>query len=122
MEELFERHLDDLRQLSPYKILGVEEGATDAEVKSAFRRMAIRCHSDRCKDPNADDYFRLVIEAHEAITANRQRVSEVTQPQDGKNPQETPDNLRNLFGDLIRKIDGTLLELDVMRLKRDTGK
>jgi len=30
-----------------YEVLGVEKGATDAEIKKAFRRIAMKFHPDR---------------------------------------------------------------------------
>ena len=36
-----------------YEVLGVEKGADDATIKRAFKRLAIKYHPDRNKDPDA---------------------------------------------------------------------
>jgi molecular chaperone DnaJ len=35
---------------NPYKILGIEENASDEEVKKAFKKLALKYHPDRAKD------------------------------------------------------------------------
>lgn len=36
-----------------YRVLGIERSASGAEIKTAFRRLAQRCHPDVCADPGA---------------------------------------------------------------------
>ena len=44
-----------------YQVLGVERTATEAEIKSAFRRQAMKCHPDRCPgDKNAEEQFKKI--------------------------------------------------------------
>ncbi|VDK49405.1 unnamed protein product [Anisakis simplex] len=45
-----------------YKILGVQKTATTAQIKKAFRKLALKYHPDRSKDPNAADKFRKIAE------------------------------------------------------------
>ncbi len=43
----------------PYEILGVHSGASDEELKKAFRRLARECHPDSDPDnPWAEDQFK----------------------------------------------------------------
>lgn len=52
----------------PYTVLGVSKSADEAEIKSAFRKLAKRYHPDRNKDdPKAKDQFAEVNNAYEII-------------------------------------------------------
>ncbi|MBL8457900.1 MAG: DnaJ domain-containing protein, partial [Zoogloea sp.] len=42
-----------------HQILGVTPSASAAEIKRAFKRLAMRWHPDRNADPRAHEQFRL---------------------------------------------------------------
>eukprot|EP00088_Acartia_fossae_P031374 TRINITY_DN32277_c0_g2_i2.p1 TRINITY_DN32277_c0_g2~~TRINITY_DN32277_c0_g2_i2.p1 ORF type:complete len:234 (+),score=57.55 TRINITY_DN32277_c0_g2_i2:37-738(+) len=50
-----------------YKVLGLEKGATEKEIKKAFRSLALKYHPDKSKDPDAINKFRAVAEAYEVL-------------------------------------------------------
>jgi len=50
-----------------YTILGVEPSAGDAEMKTAYRRLARKYHPDVSKEAGAEDKFKAVNEAYEAL-------------------------------------------------------
>ncbi len=51
-----------------YEVLGVDRGASDAEVKKAFRRLARELHPDVNKhDPEAEEKFKEAAEAYEVL-------------------------------------------------------
>ncbi|GGK04862.1 DnaJ C-terminal domain-containing protein [Luteimonas terricola] len=50
-----------------YAILGIEPGAGDAEIKTAYRRLARKYHPDVSKEAGAEDKFKSVNEAYEAL-------------------------------------------------------
>ena len=50
-----------------YQILGVEPSSGDAEIKTAYRRMARKYHPDVSKEAGAEDTFKAVNEAYEAL-------------------------------------------------------
>lgn len=50
-----------------YQILGVEPGAGEAEIKTAYRRLARKYHPDVSKEPGAEENFKAVNEAYEAL-------------------------------------------------------
>src|SRR5690349_2555617 len=52
----------------PYEILGVSKGASEAEVKSAFRKLAKKLHPDANKhDPKAASRFAELNAAYEIV-------------------------------------------------------
>lgn len=51
-----------------YKILGVDKKATEAEIKKAYRKLAVQYHPDKNQgNKEAEDKFKLINEAHEVI-------------------------------------------------------
>ncbi len=58
-----------------YEILGVSRTATDAEIASAYRKMAIRYHPDsHPDDPEATEKFKLAAEAYEVLRDPEKRA------------------------------------------------
>src|SRR5258707_10255101 len=57
-----------------YKILGVERGASDEEVKKAYRKLARKYHPDVSKEPNAKEKFQDVSEAYETLKDKEKRA------------------------------------------------
>lgn len=51
-----------------YEVLGVERGASDAEIKRAFRKLAQQWHPDVNTDPGAQERFKEVNEAYQILS------------------------------------------------------
>ena len=78
---------------NPYAVLGVEVGATLAQIKVAFRKLAKNCHPDwHPDDPEATEKFRRIAGAYEAILALRKRGGTGKRAEDGTGapPTEPP--------------------------------
>ena len=58
-----------------YQILGVEPGAGDSEIKTAYRRLARKYHPDVSKEAGAEDKFKAVNEAYEALRDPQKRAA-----------------------------------------------
>ena len=56
-----------------YEVLGVSNGASDEEIKKAFRRLALEYHPDRNREPNAEERFKEVNEAYQVLSSREKR-------------------------------------------------
>ncbi|HPD71097.1 MAG TPA: molecular chaperone DnaJ [Candidatus Krumholzibacteria bacterium] len=58
-----------------YEILGIEKDAAEAEIKKAYRKLAVKYHPDRNKeDPDAAEKFREATEAYEVLKDAEKRA------------------------------------------------
>ncbi|TXK59654.1 DnaJ domain-containing protein [Alkalisalibacterium limincola] len=57
-----------------YQTLGVEPGAGEAEIKTAYRRLARKYHPDVSKEAGAEDKFKAVSEAYEVLRDSAKRA------------------------------------------------
>jgi molecular chaperone DnaJ len=58
-----------------YELLGVSRGASDAEIKRAFRALARELHPDVSATPDSDARFREVAEAYEVLSDPQRRAT-----------------------------------------------
>lgn len=94
-----------------YEALGVAKDATTADIKKAFRKLAIKYHPD--KNPDAKDLFQLINEANAILTDEKLRKIYDTEGGSGvraeqkrdmkKNPNRAQDDLDEIFKNM--KVD-----------------
>ncbi len=56
-----------------YAVLGVERGASDAEIKRAYRKLAQQWHPDVNQEPAADERFKEINEAYQVLSDPQRR-------------------------------------------------
>ena len=56
-----------------YEVLGVDKNASEAEIKSAFRKLAKKYHPDVSKEPDAAEKFKEAQEAYAVLSDQSKR-------------------------------------------------
>jgi len=57
-----------------YSVLGIKKGASDDEIKKAYRKLAMKYHPDRNKDDKkAESKFKDISEAYAVLSDNKKR-------------------------------------------------
>jgi len=59
-----------------YEYLGLEPGASDDDIKKAFRKFAVEYHPDRNKEAGAEEKFKKINEAHQILTGKQKSDDE----------------------------------------------
>jgi molecular chaperone DnaJ len=57
-----------------YSLLGISKSATEAELKKAYRKLAVRWHPDKNKDnPEAEEKFKQISQAYDVLSNPQKR-------------------------------------------------
>ncbi|OKL60309.1 hypothetical protein UA08_04135 [Talaromyces atroroseus] len=67
----------NLPDFDPYAVLGVDKNASPSEIKTAYRKLILKCHPDKIQDPSlrskAVDDFQKVQESYEILGDDARR-------------------------------------------------
>jgi molecular chaperone DnaJ len=58
-----------------YEVLGVDRNASEEDIKKAFRTLAFKYHPDKNSDPDAEQKFKEINEAHEVLSDQQKRAA-----------------------------------------------
>ena len=58
-----------------YELLGVSRDASDADIKKAYRKLAMEYHPDRNRAPDAEAHFKEFTEAYEVLRDPQKRAA-----------------------------------------------
>lgn len=96
-----------------YEVLGVQSQASADEIKSAYRKLALKFHPDRNPDdPEAEDRFKEAAEAYEVLSDAQKRTQYDHFGHAGVNGQGFGDHFRSTedvfsaFGDIFGDLFG----------------
>jgi molecular chaperone DnaJ len=96
-----------------YEVLGVERGASEADLKKAYRRLAMKHHPDRNPgDKAAEESFKEANEAYEVLSDASKRAAydqyghAGVDPQMGGGPGFGNANFSDIFGDVFSDFFG----------------
>jgi molecular chaperone DnaJ len=88
-----------------YEILGISREASDQEIKTAYRKLAMQHHPDRNPDnPAAEDKFKEASEAYQVLSDAQKRAGYDRfghAAAGGGNPFNNPQDIGDIFGDFF---------------------
>ena len=97
-----------------YQTLGIEKNSSDADIKKAYRKLAMKYHPDRNPDDTAaEQKFKSIQKAYAVLSDKQKRAAYDQFGHAGVNPQggmgggfNTGDAFNDIFGDVFGDIFG----------------
>ena len=85
-----------------YDVLGVQKTVTKDELKSAYRKLALKYHPDRNKSPEAEEKFKEISEAYAVLSDQEKRKRYDTYGHVGNEEvfRGSEDNFAEIFKDI----------------------
>jgi molecular chaperone DnaJ len=89
-----------------YEVLGVPRGASEEDLKSAFRRLARQYHPDVSSEPDAEEKFKEINEAYAVLSDGEKRAAYDRYGHAGVNTQGMPDFTNIDLSDILEGLFG----------------
>lgn len=85
-----------------YEVLGIPRDADEAAIKKAYKRLAMKYHPDRNKDPDAEEKFKEIAKAYAVLSDPQKRKMYDAGGMEGVSQFSDEELFRNVdFGDLF---------------------
>jgi DnaJ-class molecular chaperone len=108
-----------------YKTLNLTKDATIEDIKKSYRKLALKYHPDKNKDPSAKEEFHKISEAYQTLSNSVSRTNYDTYgqiPIEFVNPEEMFKNIfSNMDPILGNFLSNTLTEFTDILLKNETN-
>ena len=108
-----------------YKTLNLKKDATIEDIKKSYRKLALKYHPDKNKDPAAKEEFHKISEAYQTLSNPASRINYDNYgqiPIEFVNPEEMFKNIfSNMDPILGNFLSNTLTEFTDILLKNETN-
>ena len=62
-----------------HQILGIQVGASQKEIKNAYRQLSLKYHPDRNKDNKDEEAFKRIIEAYQQLRNHEKKKDKISE-------------------------------------------
>lgn len=93
--------MSDKQKRDYYEVLGVSKDASEKDIKSAYRKLAMQYHPDRNKEPGAEEKFKEATEAYEVLSDPEKRAK-YNKYGHGAFDQSSFQYSEDIFGDIFK--------------------
>ncbi|KAG9455891.1 hypothetical protein H6P81_000399 [Aristolochia fimbriata] len=83
--------------MDQYRTLRIQPGASEKEVKQAFRQLALQYHPDVCKGNNCGVQFHLINEAYDMVMSSLRQSEEEEKPYNNNSSYDYADGVDEPF-------------------------
>lgn len=62
-----------------HHILGIKSGASQKEIKNAYRQLSLKYHPDRNKDDKNEERFKKIVEAYQQLRKEEKKLNKISE-------------------------------------------